>query len=81
MDVSFAYEVSLSYSAGSLTRRKILRHGTDRFTSLQKEVVLWFLSPLNIHRHRPGFEPANLGSSGKHYNHYTTEATIYLAIN
>jgi hypothetical protein len=27
-----------------------------------------------------GFEPANLGSSGKHTNHYTTEATVHIRI-
>jgi hypothetical protein len=37
----FAYEVSSpSYSHGSLTRCKILQHGTDDFTSPVKEVEL-----------------------------------------
>jgi hypothetical protein len=31
--LNFAYEASPSYSQGSLTFRKILRHGTDGFTS------------------------------------------------
>jgi hypothetical protein len=30
--------------------------------------------------HSAGFEPANLGCSGKHDKHYTTEATIYYIV-
>jgi hypothetical protein len=36
--------------------------------------VLRLLSPLKIHL-LAGFEPTILESSGKHINHYTTEAT------
>jgi hypothetical protein len=37
MTLNLAYVVSLSYSAGILTCRKILRLGTDGFTSPPKE--------------------------------------------
>jgi hypothetical protein len=42
---------------GSLKCRKVLRHETDDFTSLPKEVVLRILSPIRIHRPRPGLNP------------------------
>jgi hypothetical protein len=43
-----------------------LRHGTDGFTSLPKDVVLRiFKNPSTS----AGIEPANLGSSGEHANH------------
>jgi hypothetical protein len=43
-----------------------LRHGTDGFTSPPKKVVLRiFITPKNPSS-SAGFEPANLGSSGKH---------------
>jgi hypothetical protein len=69
--VNFADEVPLLH--GFLTCRKILRHGADGFTSPPKEVVLWmYMTPKNQSL-SAGFEPANLGSNGKHDNHYTTE--------
>ena len=34
-----------------------LLHGTDGFTSLPKEGVLWIFSPLKIQRLRPGLNP------------------------
>jgi hypothetical protein len=46
---------------GSLTCRKLERHGADSFTSPPKEVVLRILSPLKIHRPRPGLNPRNFG--------------------
>jgi hypothetical protein len=49
-----------------------LRHGTNGFTSPPKEGVLQILSPLKNPSSSAAFEPANLGSSGKHSNHYTT---------
>jgi hypothetical protein len=64
----------MKYLKESLTRRKIL---------------LYFLSEGRCAAdfHRPlksialaGFELATLGSSGKHFNHYTTEATMNLTI-
>jgi hypothetical protein len=45
-----------------------LRHGTDGFTSPPKKGMLRILSPLNPSS-SAGFEPENLGSSGKHANH------------
>jgi hypothetical protein len=74
MAVNFAYEVSLSCSAGFLTCRKIIRHGADGFTSTPKEVVLRIFIAFNNPSSSAGFEPANLMSSGKNDNHKTTEA-------
>jgi hypothetical protein len=45
---------------GSLTCRKISRHGTDGFTSPAKEVVLWILWPLKIHRTLSGLNTRTL---------------------
>ena len=42
-----------------------LRHGTDGFTSPQKEGVLRIFSPKNP-TSSAGFEPANLGTKGQH---------------
>jgi hypothetical protein len=42
-------------SQGSLTCHKILRHGTDGFTSPPKEVVLQIFIVLDL------YEPVNLG--------------------
>jgi hypothetical protein len=70
---NFAYQ-HLWYVNGSLTCRKILRHGASGFTSIRRNMRCRFLSPL-----KPialaGFQPATLESSGKHANHYITEAT------
>jgi hypothetical protein len=41
---------------------------------IRRKVRCEFLSPLKIH-HLGGFKLATRGSSGKHTNHYTTEAT------
>jgi hypothetical protein len=46
-----------------------LRHGTDGFTSPQKEVVLRIFITLKNPSTSVGIEPANLGSSGEHANH------------
>jgi hypothetical protein len=43
-----------------------LGHGTDGFTSCLKEVLLRTLITLKNPSSSAGFEPANLGSSGKH---------------
>jgi hypothetical protein len=59
----------------SFTCYKILRNGTCGFTSHPKEGVLRYCIALKIPSPSAGFEPATLGSSGKHTNHYTTEAT------
>jgi hypothetical protein len=58
----------LKYLKGSLTYRKILQ-GASGFTSHPKEGVL------RIFIASAGFKTAILGSSGKHTNHYTAEAT------
>jgi hypothetical protein len=41
-------------------------------TSHPKQDVLWLFIALAS----AGFEPGTLGSSGKHFNHHTTEATL-----
>jgi hypothetical protein len=46
---------------------KILRHGSDGFTSPPKEGVQRIFNALKK------LLPANFGSSGKHANHYKTE--------
>jgi hypothetical protein len=66
--LNFAYEVFLSHYLCSLTRRKILRHGTDGFTSLPKEVVLRILIALKNPFPSAGYEPANLGYKDKYPN-------------
>jgi hypothetical protein len=45
---------------GSSTCRKMLRHRTNGCTSPSKEVVPRILSPLNIHRPRPGLNSRTL---------------------
>jgi hypothetical protein len=60
-------------SKGSLTCRKILRRGTDGFTSPQKESVLRIFIALKNPSSSAGFEPAKIGSSDKHANHLTTD--------
>jgi hypothetical protein len=62
--LNFAYEASF-HACRVFLHAVNLRHVTDGFTSSPKEVVLRILSPLSS----AGFEPANLGSSGKHANH------------
>jgi hypothetical protein len=57
----------------SLTCRKILRHGTDGFSSPPKEGVLRVFVALKNPLSSEGFGPANTGSNGKHAIHYTTE--------
>jgi hypothetical protein len=47
-----------------------LRHGTDGFTSPPKEVVLRIFITLKNSSPSVGIEPADLGSSGEHANHY-----------
>jgi hypothetical protein len=45
------------------------RYVTDDFTSPPKEVVLRIFIALKNPSPSAGFEPANLGSSGKHANY------------
>jgi hypothetical protein len=73
MSVNFDHEVSLSYFNGSLTCRKILRHGADGFTSSPKELVLRIFIDLKNTSSSAGCEPANLGDNDRHNNHWTTE--------
>jgi hypothetical protein len=53
---NFAHQY-LKYLKGSLTRRKILRHGTSGFTSHPKEVVLRIFIALKNPSTWPGFKP------------------------
>jgi hypothetical protein len=62
MFVNFSYRYFFSYLYGSLTCRKI---GVD--------VMLRIFMALENPPSSAGFEPANLGSNGKHDNRYTTE--------
>jgi hypothetical protein len=48
--------------------------GPPALLPIRRKVCCGFLLPLKIHR-IGRFEPATFGSSGKHTNHYTTEAT------
>jgi hypothetical protein len=71
--LNLAYVVSLSYPTGILTWRKILRFVADSFTSPPKEGVLRIFITLKNASPSAGSEPSNLGSNGKHANHYITE--------
>jgi hypothetical protein len=53
--------VPLSYLTGSLTCRKILRHGANNYISHPKEVVLRILLPLKIHHSWPDLNAQTLG--------------------
>jgi hypothetical protein len=59
----------------SFTCRKILRHGTSGFTSHSRESCAADFYRPQKSISLTGFELANYGSSSKHTNHYTTEAT------
>jgi hypothetical protein len=59
----------------SLACCKILWHGVSGFTSHLTEGVLQIFIALKTYNVSAGFEPANLGSNGKHTDHYTTEVT------
>jgi hypothetical protein len=52
-----------------------LRHGTYSFTSPLKEFVLRIFITLENPSSSAGFEPANLGSSGKHVTTRPPRAT------
>jgi hypothetical protein len=57
------------------TCRKISRRGASGFASHPKESVLRIFIALKNTSPRQDFEPTTLGYSGKHTNHFTTEAT------
>jgi hypothetical protein len=77
MDEGVRITWSVKYLKRTVTCRKILRHGTSGFTSDQKEAVQWILIAFKNSLPLPGSNPGPLGSSGKHTNHYTTEATSW----
>jgi hypothetical protein len=54
---------------GSLTCRKVLRHGADGFTSPLKEDVLRILIALKNSSPLTGIERSKFGSNGKHATH------------
>jgi hypothetical protein len=60
MTAEFSLAASLHTPQGSLTRRKILRHGADGFTSPQKEVVIRIFIALNNPLLLADFERANV---------------------
>jgi hypothetical protein len=70
---NFVYKSLFPYLKGFLTCRKILRHGADGFTSPQKEDMLGISIALRDPSSSAGFEPAKLGSNGKHDHQYTIE--------
>jgi hypothetical protein len=54
-----------------------VRHGTDGFTSVPKEVVLRIFVALKNPSSSAGFEPTSLGSSGKHATTIPPRATPF----
>jgi hypothetical protein len=60
-------------SKGFLTCRKILRCGTDGFTTPPKEGVLRIFVALKNPLLSAGFKPSILGPNGKHAKYHTTE--------
>jgi hypothetical protein len=66
--MNLAYEIFLYISKCYLTYRKILQHEADWFTSPPKEGVLRIFIALRNLSSSAGYEPANLGSNGKHAN-------------
>jgi hypothetical protein len=75
MTVNFAYGVSLIIPLGFLTYRKILRRGADRFISPAIGAMLRTFITLKNASSSAGFEPANLGRSGKHVTTRLSRAT------
>jgi hypothetical protein len=69
MSVNFADEVSLSYSAGIFNIPSNLTTWGLRLYFPPKEVVLRIFIAVKSPSSSAGFEPANLGASGKHDNH------------
>jgi hypothetical protein len=60
--IHFAFAKYLFHTSnGSLTCRKILRHGADGFIPLRRKACCGFLSPLKMHRRRPSLNPRTLG--------------------
>jgi hypothetical protein len=51
--------------------------GLMALLALQRKAYHGFLSPLKIFA-SAGFEPVNLGSSGMHTNHHTTDMTVLM---
>jgi hypothetical protein len=64
-----------SYSKWILLSVKRSDIGQTNLLPLRCKACFGFLSPLKFIT-SAGFDPANLGSNGKHANHYTTEATF-----
>jgi len=57
MFLQISSRVRLPRNSRDLLHAANLRHGTDGFTSLPKEGVLWIFSTLKIRRLRPGLNP------------------------
>jgi hypothetical protein len=71
--LNFAYQNLYHTSGNFLTRRKILRHGADCFSSPPKRVVLRILIALDNPLLSAGFKSSNLGFIGKQDIRYTTK--------
>jgi hypothetical protein len=68
----FCLSVSLSYLKGSLICRKSYDIGPTALLPSERSRATDFMALMNPSL-LAGSEPANLGSNGKHDNHYTTE--------
>jgi hypothetical protein len=72
MAMNCAYAVPPSYSGGYFNMPYSLTTLDRWLTCLLKEVMLQIFITLKNPSYLAGLKPANPGSSGKHYNHYTT---------
>jgi hypothetical protein len=71
--VNLACDFYLHINCRDILHTANWRHGTDGFTSPQKEGMLWFFSP----EKSDGFSQVrtrNLGTRSQHANQQTTEA-------
>jgi hypothetical protein len=66
MAAEFCLQIIFFHARKVLLHAVNLRHGTDDFTYPPKKVVLQIFITLKNPSFSAGFEPANLGSSGKH---------------
>jgi hypothetical protein len=71
--MNFAVRSNINTLNGYLICHKILSHGASGFTFPPKEGVLRIFVALKNPLPSVGFQPANIGSRGKHANHHTTE--------
>jgi hypothetical protein len=67
--VNWACDSDFHVNHRVLLRAAYLRHGTESFTSALKEGVLWIFFCLKNPTASAGFEPAILGTRGRHDNY------------